>query len=576
MPTSTDSSLSEPRTRKRAIVVGLGMVGVAFIERLLKCDLQGGRDEWEIIALGEEQHVAYNRVGLTQYFAHRSIEALYLNPLEWYSSHSEGKLTYHLSDPVVAINPHKKSLQTARGLNLSYDECILATGSDAALPSYLSSQRFSDIKGAFLYRTIEDLDAIIRYVVNAPNAIGHKIRSAAVVGGGLLGLEAAKALLDLPGVDQVVLIERNSWVLSRQLDQEGGMLVLEKIKALGVKVLLRARVHDVVCDTQSRITGILLQDQDDGQSDQTLEIDMLVLAIGIKPRDSLAESTGLTVGAGGGFAVDAQLHTSLPNIYAVGECASIFGQTHGLIAPGVEMADVLAFNLTEGAHHQLREMKAPNVSTKLKLMGVDVASFGDYFADQGKLSQPLPGGKTGGRKRDEAKPDATSVSLADDIRRQVKSLTFRDPFADAYKKYIFTADGKYILGGMMVGDVKDYAKLVALCNKRQPIEKPPGEFIIGAKKDGEEEGDDLPHDAQICSCHNVSKGNIVQCAKEDGVRSFGEIKATTKCGTGCGGCVPLATSIFNRALQDAGVEVSNHVCKDFAYSLRELFQMIRF
>lgn len=571
----TSASTPEPEMpRKRAVVVGLGMVGIAFIEKLLKYDLQGGRDEWEIIAFGEEPHIAYNRVGLTQYFTNRSIEALYLNPLDWYSSHGEGKLTYHLSDPVISIDSKAKSLRTAKGLEFSYDECILATGSDAALPPYLSRERFFQTKGSFLYRTIEDLDDIIGYAVDAPKTIGRRIRKAAVIGGGLLGLEAAKALLDLEEVDQVVLVERNSWVLSRQLDQEGGTLVLEKVRSLGVEVLLRARVRDVVWNEEDRLTGLLLQGQD-GKPDETFDIDMLVFAVGIKARDNLAPATGLTVAEkrnGGGFIVDTQLRTNLPNIYAIGECANFLDQTYGLIAPGVEMADVLSFNLTEGAEHQPREMKAPNVSTKLKLMGVDVASFGDFFADQGKVSKPLPGVGSRGRK---AGSDAAMPS-PEEIVKKVKSLTYRDPFSDVYKKYIFTADGKYILGGMMVGDVKDFVKLVALCDKRQPIEKPPAEFIIGAKKEGEEEGDDLPDDAQICSCHNVSKGDVVKCVKEDGIHSFGAIKSTTKCGTGCGGCVPLATSIFNRALKDAGVEVSNHICKDFAYSRQELFQILKF
>lgn len=561
-----------PRIKKRAVVVGLGMVGIAFIEKLLKLDLQGGRDEWEIIAFGEEPHIAYNRVGLTQYFTNRSIEALYLNPLEWYSSHSKGKLTYHLSDPVVSINADERLLRTAKGLEFSYDECILATGSDAALPPYLSRERFYQTKGSFLYRNIEDLDDMIGYAAEAPKTLGHRIRKAAVIGGGLLGLEAAKALLDLEDVDQVVLVERNSWVLSRQLDQEGGTLVLDKVRSLGVDVLLHARVRDIIWDQDSRLTGLLLQGQD-GQPDEPVGMDMLVFAVGIKPRDSLADSTGLTVAAkqhGGGFVVDTHLRTNLSNIYAIGECANFLDQTYGLIAPGVEMADVLAFNLTEGAQHQLREMKAPNVSTKLKLMGVDVASFGDFFADQGKISKPLPGTTRRGKVQTEDTPSA------EDIKKKVKSLIYRDPFSDVYKKYIFTADGKYILGGMMVGDVKDFVKLVALCDKRSAIDKPPAEFIIGAKKEGEEEGDDLPDDAQICSCHNVSKGDVVACVKEHNIQSFGEVKSTTKCGTGCGGCVPLATSIFHRALKDAGVEVSNHLCKDFAYSRQELFQVVRF
>ncbi|KAH7310614.1 hypothetical protein B0I35DRAFT_481920 [Stachybotrys elegans] len=567
--TTPDSDRPHVRTKKRAAVVGLGMVGIAFVEKLLKYDLEGGRDEWEVTVFGEEPHIAYNRVGLTQYFTSKSIESLYLNPLEWYSSHAKDKLTYHTSDRVVSIDAEAKSLKTEKGLDFSYDECILATGSDAALPPYITRERFYKTKGAFVYRTIKDLDDIIGYAVDAPQTIGRRIRRAAVIGGGLLGLEAAKALLDLEEVDQVILVERNRWVLSRQLDQEGGTLVLDKVRALGVEVLLQARVRSLICDNDERITGLMLQGKD-ANPDEPYDVDMVVFAVGIKPRDDLAKTTPLTVAPrGGGFVVDTKLRTNLPNVYAVGECANFLDQTFGLIAPGVEMADILAFNLTEGPHHQLRDLKAPDVSTKLKLMGVDVASFGDFFADQGKISKPLPG--SGSRR-----PKADAPVDPEEVKKKVKALTYRDPFSDVYKKYIFTADGKHILGGMMVGDVKDFVKLVALCNKGTCIQKPPAEFIIGAKKEGEEEGDDLPDDAQICSCHNVTKGDVVKCVKTDGIRSFGEMKSATKCGTGCGGCVPLATSIFNRALKEAGVEVSNHMCKDFAYSRQELYQVIKF
>ena len=554
-PTTSVSSApttgaTTPAGRKRVAVVGFGMVGIAFVEKLLKYEDATGIDEWEVTVFGEEPHLAYNRVGLTQYFEHRSIESLHLNPLKWYSSFAKGKLAYHTSDLVVAVEAAQKCVTTSSGSVYYYDECVLATGSDAALPPYLSRKRFDATQGIFVYRSLQDLNDILQYA-------SKPLRRAAVIGGGLLGLEAAKALLDLPQIEQVALIERNRWVLSRQLDQEGGTLVLEKVRALGVDVVLEARVRDIVV-TDGAISGLVLEGQDD-----MYPVDMLVTAVGITPRDNLS-SSGITTAARGGFTVDTHLRTNLPNVYAIGECASFLDQTYGLIAPGVEMADVLAFNLTEGVRHKMRDMAPPDVSTKLKLMGVDVASFGDFFADQGKISKFLPG----------KKPDGPLT--IEDIKSKVKALTYRDPFADVYKKYIFTADGKHVLGGMMVGDCNDYVKLVGLCNKRTPIEKPPGEFIIGAKKEGEEDGQDLPDDAQICSCHNVSKGQVVQCVKSGNVRSLGELKSTTKCGTGCGGCMPLATSILNCALKEAGVEISNHLCKDFAYSRQELYQMIKF
>ncbi|KAJ9474001.1 Rieske domain-containing protein [Pseudozyma hubeiensis] len=562
------------KNRKRACVVGLGMVGIAFVEKLLKYDLQGGRDEWEVIVFGEEPHIAYNRVGLTQYFTNRSIESLYLNELGWYSSHAKGKLSYHTSDQVTGIDAENKIVRTEKGNEIKYDECILATGSDASLPPYITRERFCQTKGSFVYRTIKDLDDIIGYAVEAPKTIGRRIRKAGVIGGGLLGLEAAKALLDLEEIDQVVLVERNRWVLSRQLDQEGGTLVLQKVRDLGVEVLLQARVRDLVFNEEGRLTGMIMYGKE-GEDDEPFDIDMLVFAVGITPRDELAKAIpGMeTKERGGGFTVNDSLSTTVPNVYAIGECASFEGQTFGLIAPGIEMAEVLAFNLTEGPHHAMRKMKSPDVSTKLKLMGVDVASFGDFFADQGKISKPLPGSKAASRR---SKASETDEMSPEEIKKSVKALTYRDPFSDVYKKYIFTNDGKHLLGGMMVGDVKDYVKLVALCNKGLPIEKPPAELIIGAKKEGEEEGDDLPNEAQICSCHNVTKGDLIRCVKDGSVRSIGEMKSETKCGTGCGGCMPLSTSILNKALKEAGVEVSNHLCGHFAYTRQELYQIIKF
>ncbi|CAO1621614.1 unnamed protein product [Sympodiomycopsis kandeliae] len=555
---SSSMSASSPASpgKKRCVIVGFGMVGIAFVEKLLRYDLEGGRDEWEVTVIGEEPHVAYNRVGLTTYFEQRSVEALYLNPLDWYKSHTPGKLAYHTSDPVVSILSGQKQVLTAKGLAISYDICVLATGSDAALPPYVTKDRFHRTEGAFVYRNLADLEAMIGYSQK------RNIKRAAVVGGGLLGLEAAKALLDLETVDQAVIVERNNWCLSRQLDSEGGNLVLEKVRALGVEVLLRARVKDLITTAigngKDVLTGIALE------SGEAYDLDMIVFAVGIKPRDDLSKSTGLETAPKGGFAINDRLETNIPSVYAIGEVASYKGETFGLIAPGVEMADVLAFNLTEGPHHAMRSMTPPDLSTKLKLMGVDVASFGDFFADQGKFSRPLP--KVRGSKRDEA----------DQSPPKVKALTYRDPFADHYKKYIFTEDGKYLLGGMMVGDCKDYVKLVGICNKQKLLEIPPSQLILGAKKEGEEEGDDLDEDAQICSCHNTSKADIVRKVKSDGCRAFGEIKSTTKCGTGCGGCVPLATSIFNKAMKDAGAEISNALCPHFKQSRPDLYTIVKF
>lgn len=458
-------------------------------------------------------------------------------------------------------------MKTLKNNKLDYDVCVLATGSDAALPPYVSRERHYKTEGTFVYRNIADLDSMRAY------SKSRQIKRAAVVGGGLLGLEAAKALLDLESVEQAIIVERNQWVLSRQLDGEGGRMVLDKVRALGVEVLLQARVRDLIVETidanksekgeLERLKGIMLEANGD-RPETAYDLDMIVFAVGIKARDELGKPSGIATDARGGFIIDQHMRTNLPDVYAVGECASYKGETWGLIAPGIEMADVLSWNLTEGPHHQIRDMTPPDVSTKLKLLGVDVASFGDFFADRGKLSRPLPGTKRHGAKAASASDPPV-----------VKSMTYKDPFQDVYKKYIFTADGKYLIGGMMVGDVKDFVKLVGICAKQKLIEKPPAEFIVGAKKEGEEEGDDLDDDAQVCSCHNVKKGEIVEQVKK-GCHSIGDIKACTKLGTGCGGCMPLGTSIFNKAMKDAGQEVSNHLCPHFEYSRADLFMIVKF
>ena len=262
--------------------------------------------------------------------------------------------------------------------------------------------------------------------------------------------------------------------------------------------------------------------------------------------------------------IKSDLSTSENDVYAIGECASYENQTFGLIAPGTEMADILAFNLTQAKAHSKRTFKQPDLSTKLKLLGVEVASFGDYFADRDGPTY-LPGrhvkrvsGKVKGERKDTS---------------NVLPLTYKDPFQQIYKKYLFTADGKYLLGGMMIGDSKDYAKLLSIVKGQKPIEMPPGEFIVGADK-GDDDPDALPDDMQVCSCNNVSKGDITKLIKSEECKSIGEIKSCTKAGTGCSGCIPLVTTIFNKTMASMGQEVKNYLCPHFEYSRADLFNIV--
>lgn len=530
--------------RKRVVVVGLGMVGIAFIEKLMKLDVK--RREYDIIVIGEEAHLAYNRVGLTSFFEHRQVENLYLNPESWYSSMPQGSLNYHLNTLVTSIDSEKKTVQTSQGQTVPYDILVLATGSDAVLPKHTPGY---DANGVFVYRTIEDLQKLIAYSANKKGTTG------AVVGGGLLGLEAAKAMMDLEDYGKVKLIERNRWVLSRQLDGDAGSMVVEQVRALGLDVLLSKRVGQINTDAENNVVGVTFEDG------ETMDCTCICFAIGIKARDELARQSGIQCAdRGGGIIINDDLSTSKQDIYAIGECASWQNQTFGLIAPGVEMADVLAFNLTQAKAHSPRKFKSPDLSTKLKLLGVDVASFGDFFADRdGPKQLPTRSGRANGVS--ESKTPAS-----------VKALTYKDPFTNVYKKYLFTMDGKYLLGGMMIGDTSDYIKLVPMVKNQKQLEIPPGEFIVGAK--GEENGDDLDDDTQICSCHNVTKGDVVNQVKDGTCKSIGDVKSCTKAGTGCGGCMPLVQTIFNKTMSSMGQEVKNNLCTHFDYSRADLFNII--
>ncbi|KAF3222975.1 hypothetical protein TWF106_000769 [Orbilia oligospora] len=540
--------------KKKIVIVGLGMVAVGFIEKLIKLDAR--RQEYTIVVIGEEPHVAYNRVGLTTFFEHRAIDKLYLNPVSWYDSHHPS-LGYQINTKVESIHPAEKYVKTSSGETVTYDILILATGSDAVLPANTPGH---DATGVFVYRNIADLEKMIQYSATVKGTLG------CVVGGGLLGLEAAKALLDLENYGKVGLIDRNRWVLSRQLDSDAGGLVVEKVRELGVDVMLERRVKQIETNEEGKVRGVTFEDGD------FVEASTVCFAIGIRSRDELARNAGLDCyEKSGGVVVNERLQTSNPDIYAIGECASWENQTFGLIAPGIEMADILAFNLTQAKAHTQRKFRRPDLSTKLKLLGVDVASFGDFFADRDGPRETPGRQAAAARRRASVQKNGNGASV---IPPSVKALTYKDPFQGVYKKYLFTIDGKFLLGGMMIGDTKDYIKLVQMVKTKKQLEVPPAEFILGSQKSGEDNLDDIDDDTQICSCHNVTKGDVVTHTKNGTCKSIGDVKSCTKAGTGCGGCMPLVTSIFNATMKSMGAEISNHLCPHFAYSRADMYNII--
>ena len=524
--------------RKRIVVVGLGMVGIAFIEKLMKLDVKSR--EYDVIVIGEEPHLAYNRVGLTSFFQHREVENLYLNPASWYASMPEGSLSYHLNTLVNSIDKEKKTVGTSQGDTVPYDILVLATGSDPVLPRHTPGH---DANGVFVYRTIEDLQKLIAFSATKKGTVG------AVVGGGLLGLEAAKAMMDLEKFSKVKLIERNRWVLSRQLDGDAGGMVVEQVRNLGLDVLLSKRVGRINTDGDNNVRGVTFEDG------ETMDCSCICFAIGIKAREELARRSGIDCAdRGGGVVINPDLSTSATDTYAIGECANWENQTFGLIAPGIEMADVLAFNLTQAKLHSDRKFKRPDLSTKLKLLGVEVASFGDFFADRDGPKE-LPVTRHGNKKEGTIEAKDRVKTLTDGPPPSpVKALTYKDPFQQVYKKYLFSMDGKYLLGGMMIGDTKDYVKLVPMVKNQKPLEVPPSEFIVGASK-GDDNADDLEDDTQVCSCHNVLKGDIAKSIKDGTCKSIGDVKSCTKAGSGCGGCMPLVQTIFNKTMASMGQEV---------------------
>ena len=514
---------------KRIIVVGFGMVGIAFIEKLLNYDEDA--KEWSILVLGEEPHLAYNRVELTNYFTHRSIPKLYLQPAEWYDSQQvKGALSYRLSMRVSLIDHVRKCVVSEEKETFEYDALVLAVGSTAQLPAQLPGIKS---QGIFVYRNIDDLERLLKY--SAPwSSTGGK--SAAIIGGGLIGLEAAKAIIDTKIFAKVKLIVRSKYLMSRQIDEVAGAMLVTEVRKLGIQVILDAKVQSLDSNEAGELTSITFEDGSCTQAS------LACFAVGIKPRDDVALNSQILCHKRGGIIVNDKLRTCKPDVYAIGECANHHGESYGLIGPGVEMAEVLAYNLTHSDHQTLQKS---DVSVKLKLLGVNVASFGENFADR------LKGEKT-------------------------QCVTYSDPFESVYKKYIFSDDGKYLLGGMIIGESSDYPKVHGLVKVRRKLDVAPGSLIMGKKQaDGGDDADDLQDTDQICSCYNVSKGALVKVIRDGTCSTLDQCKSKTKAGTGCGGCLPLVKSILRKELMALGKDTSSHICPHFKYTRPNLYHIIK-
>ena len=497
---------------KKVLVVGNGMVGYKFCEKLRK---QADATSVEITVLGEECRPAYDRVHLSEYFSDQDVEKLTMAPLGWYQ---ENGIRLHTGEMVAHIDRHHKTVETHRGTVLEYDQLILATGSSAFVPPIPGT----DKQGVFVYRTIEDLDAIIDY--------GKKVSSAAVMGGGLLGLEAAKAMVDM-GLEAHV-IEFASRLMPRQLDDAGSHILQTRIEALGIQVHLNKNTQMIAGN--GKMDALQFNDE------STLPVDMLVISAGIRPRDELARLCQLEVGPRGGVIVNDHMQTSDPDIYAVGEVALHQDMIYGLVAPGYDMAEVAVQHLLGNPE---KTFTGDDMSTKLKLMGVDVASFGDAFG---------------------MKSDHHPIILED----KVKGI---------YKRINVSTDGKTLLGGMLVGDADAYNMLLQTMQNGIALPPDPEDLILGSRG-GEQAGmglDSLPDEAQICSCEAITKGMICEAVASGEATSIKDIKKCTKAGTGCGGCLPMISDLLDQTLAKMGQRIRKTLCEHFDYTRQELIDIVQ-
>jgi len=496
---------------EKIIIIGNGMVGYKFCEKITA--IEGYAKKFEIKVFGEEKKPAYDRVHLSEYFTVQDKNSLILADTAWYKSN---KIELILDNKVTSINKNKKTVKDSNNIEHSYDKLILATGSSPFVPPIPNKNS----QGVFVYRTLDDLDRIKEYAKNCKTGV--------VIGGGLLGLEAAKALLDLEL--QTHVVEFSSKLMPRQLDDQASNVLKEKIEALGIKIHTSKATNRFIIE-DDRVTALEFSQGDE------LPADLIVISAGIRPRDELAKNSGIKLGTRGGADVNDFLETSEKDIYAIGEVASYRDFIYGLVAPGYDMADIVANNLMEGKEN--KRFLGADLSTKLKLIGIEVASFGDAFCE-------------------------TEGS---------KSVEYNNNFKGIYKRLNVSADGKYVVGGVLVGDASEYNLFLQMMKGGIELPENPEELLV--PKSSSSAKIVIPDSATICSCNNITKGEVKKAISSEGIEDVDTLKKCTNAGTGCGGCIPELKSILNEALLDSGKEVSTKICEHFEHSRQELLQIIK-
>lgn len=504
-----------PVAQMKVVVVGNGMVGHHFVEQLRQ---KSGNAI--ITVLSAEPRLAYDRVHLSEFFSGKSAEQLALTDEENYQRLN---VDFYVNARVTSIDSENKSVKIESGLEFDYDKLVLATGSYPFVPPIPGN----DQEHCLVYRTIEDLEAI--------QASADCSKIGVVVGGGLLGLEAANALKQAGLKTHVV--EFAPQLMGVQVDTRGGELLKAKIEELGVTVHTQKATqliepNSTQSDRESECRYRMCF------ADGThLDTDMILFSAGIRPTDHLARQFDIEIGERGGIVINNECQTSKQDVYAIGECALWNKFIFGLVAPGYTMARVAADNILGGTESFL----GADMSTKLKLMGVDVGSIGDAH------------GRTAG-------------SLAYTYENQPKGI---------YKKIVVDQNQKVLLGAVLVGDNKDFDTLLQFALNGIELPEFPESLILPSTIDAPLLGaDSLPAEATICSCHNVSKSDIVSLI-DSGTCELAEIKGCSKASTGCGGCTALLKNVVDSELEKRGVEVNKDLCEHFAYSRQDLFNLVK-
>ena len=468
--------------KMKLVMVGNGMAGVRTLEELLKL----APDLYDITVFGAEPHPNYNRILLSPVLAgEQTVDDIVLNPLDWYQ---DNNITLHMGRKVVKIDRSTRHVVAEDGTRAEYDRLLLATGSNP----FILPVPGSDLPGVISFRDIADVDAMIR--------ASSQYRHAVVIGGGLLGLEAANGLMKR-GMD-VTVVHIGPWLMERQLDEPAARLLQKSLEEKGMKFLLQKQTAELVRGESGRVAAIKFKDGDSAPAD------LVVMAVGIRPNTELAESAGLHCNRG--IVVNDTMQTFDPRIYSIGECAAHRGTAYGLVAPLFEQAKVCANHL---AHYGIGRYQGSVTSTKLKVTGIDLFSAGDFIGGEG-----------------------------------TESILYSDPIGGVYKKLVLK-DNK-LVGGVMYGDTVDGAWYFSLLRDGKDVSELRDHLMFGQDHCGNlghqgiNKAVTMTDDMEVCGCNGVCKGDIVKAIREKGLFTLEDVRKHTKASSSCGSCTGLVEQIL--------------------------------